>query len=286
MPTTNKSTTNLAPVPLNTTTMNAALDLFLKVDTPSSNDPSQQQHVLGKSHRQLLHLYARCKASTASALEAATKRKGKAMHAGLTVRPGLSRDVAFTAKSKSQTGLFRGMKSMDVKRKPMQSREGGGHNLMSPTVRNTIVKKMGKIDAIGKSSAASSSEPPPSAMNFLAALNSNKAVTRKKASVVQRPATLETTATPDTKRGKDSSQVSDSKRKYPKRKSTPPENKSLQSRSMKRRREKKEDDGLLTDDEKYFNVGDEVVVFVEEEGKKNYAGVVKRCEAGGTYEVR
>ena len=88
------------------------------------------------------------------------------------------------------------------------------------------------------------------------------------------------------KNSTETSQPLKSTRKYPKRKSTPPENKSLQSRSMKRRRDKNEDDGLLTDDEKYFNVGDEVVVFVEEEGKKNYAGVVKRCEAGGTYEVR
>jgi len=86
------------------------------------------------------------------------------------------------------------------------------------------------------------------------------------------------------KKDKDSAQLSESKRRYPKRRSIPSDSGSPQSRSVQRRKEKDEEESTESGDS--FLVGDEVVVFVEEEGKKNYAGVVKRCESNGTYEVK
>ena len=74
--------------------------------------------------------------------------------------------------------------------------------------------------------------------------------------------------------------VSESARRYPKRKST-----SHDSESLHLEEEKEGNDVVSKESDDFFFVGDEVVVFVEEEGKKNYPGVIKRCERGGTYEV-
>ena len=83
-----------------------------------------------------------------------------------------------------------------------------------------------------------------------------------------------------TKKVSESALPFESTRRYPKRKST-----SYDSESPHLEEEKAGNDDISKESGDFFFVGDEVVVFVEEEGKKNYPGVIKRCERGGTYEV-
>jgi len=101
----------------------------------------------------------------------------------------------------------------------------------------------------------------------------NISLSDKSSAKSKRPATK-------TKKVSESALPLESTQRYPKRKST-----SYDSESPQLKGGKEGNVDISKESGEFFFMGDEVVVFVEEEGKKNYPGVIKRCEAGGTYEV-